>query len=179
MLELACPSLFQGKADMRRPMVTIARRSALAVCGIGILTATAWAQIAAPQRKAGMWETVMHIQGHDMSTQLCIDAATEAKMSVFGQQAQTESCGGATGVEKIPGGYAFHGACKGRETSGTAIGDFNSAYKVTIDSGKTHMSMDSRWLGPCPAGRRPGDMVMPGGIVINMNDVAGATGRGR
>jgi hypothetical protein len=30
------------------------------------------------------------------------------------------------------------------------------------------MVMEMKWLGACPAGRVPGDVVMPGGQVFNM-----------
>ena len=32
------------------------------------------------------------------------------------------------------------------------------------------MSQDARWLGACKAGQKPGDVMMPGGPKMNMND---------
>ncbi len=31
-------------------------------------------------------------------------------------------------------------------------------------------TMSARWLGPCRAGQRPGDITMPNGTVINLYD---------
>jgi hypothetical protein len=28
--------------------------------------------------------------------------------------------------------------------------------------------MEAKWLGPCKAGQKPGDMVMPGGQTMNV-----------
>lgn len=145
-------------------------RTFIAIAVLGSLGDACLAQTEL-HRKPGMWETTMNLAGKDVKTQMCVDAATDAKISVLGQQTTSEKCGHPTTVQKIDGGYSFSNTCGDHTTSGTAIGDFNSAYKVTIDAGKTHMVMDSRWLGPCPPGRKPGDTVLPGGRVVNMNDV--------
>jgi hypothetical protein len=47
---------------------------------------------------------------------------------------------------------------------------------VTSDSaaapgGKSSVTMSAKWLGPCAAGQRPGDMIMPNGMKINIPDL--------
>ena len=32
----------------------------------------------------------------------------------------------------------------------------------------------AKWLGPCLAGQKPGDVVMPSGQTMNLNDLPGA-----
>jgi hypothetical protein len=33
------------------------------------------------------------------------------------------------------------------------------------------MTMTAKWLGPCAAGQRPGDMIMPNGMKMNILDL--------
>ncbi len=64
-------------------------------------------------------------------------------------------------------------------------GDFSSAYTVDVTSTReggppvpgttpvreTHMSIAAKWVGPCAAGQRPGDIVMGNGMTINVLDI--------
>ena len=61
-------------------------------------------------------------------------------------------------------------------------GSFDSAYtmKVTTDGagprgpgqvGPITMTMEAKWLGPCKGDQKPGDMIMPGGMKFNVNDM--------
>jgi hypothetical protein len=34
-----------------------------------------------------------------------------------------------------------------------------------------HMTMEAKWVGPCAKGQRPGDVIMPGGIKINVKQM--------
>jgi hypothetical protein len=55
-------------------------------------------------------------------------------------------------------------------TSGTARGDLSSSYHMESVTrmtpapapqlAETHMTIDAKWLGPCPAGKKPGDVVI-------------------
>jgi hypothetical protein len=115
-----------------------------------------------------------------MSTQMCTDAAFEKASSVFGNSFTEKNCA-QRDFHPIPGGWAFNSTCtvpNGTDvSSGTVTGDFQTGYHMEM---KTHPSsgpdrqttIDGKWLGPCPAGRVPGDMVMPGGQVINLSKAA-------
>ena len=35
--------------------------------------------------------------------------------------------------------------------------------------------IDAKWVGPCKADQKPGDMVMPGGVKMNVMDMMGGT----
>jgi Protein of unknown function (DUF3617) len=74
----------------------------------------------------------------------------------------------------------------GTSTSHAVItGDFSSAYTMQITSthhggasvpgmasgGEMGMTIQAKWLGPCPAGERPGDMIMGNGMKINILDL--------
>jgi len=34
-----------------------------------------------------------------------------------------------------------------------------------------NMTIDAKWTGACKADQRPGDIVMPGGVKMNINDI--------
>jgi hypothetical protein len=148
------------------------------------------AQFVAPQRKPGYWEQTITITGgQTMKSQICTDASVEKSMSVFGQNMAQSTCS-KNQIRKTVTGYAFESSCKmGKSvtnSTGVVTGNFNSAYVVDLTSrstppmvpgqSETHMKIAAKLLGPCPAGRKPGDMVMPGGMVVNMANM-GRPGR--
>jgi hypothetical protein len=61
------------------------------------------------------------------------------------------------------------------------VGDFNSAYTVNSTShsdkgpgGKpldTVTKIEAKWVGACKPDQRPGDIVMPGGMKMNVKDL--------
>ena len=139
----------------------------MAFAGIGAAL-PALAQVEPPHRKSGMWEQSIELPGgKPMTMQMCIDEETEKQYSAMGKNRP----GCTHEFHKIPGGYAFKGTCEGKTATGTAIGDFDKAIKVQVDGEGTHMTSNLKYLGPCPAERKPGDVVIPGGRVVNMKDL--------
>jgi len=153
-----------------------------------LLPALASAQLPGAHRKPGMWETSMSLSGRQMMTMgMCTDEETERHYSVANPQPGGRAGSDCTGMTPtpVPGGYHIEGTCTnaGRKTHMVANikGDFNNAYVMDINSdvdGKAQppVHMDAKWTGACPAGRKPGDMVMPGGMVVNINSVSGRPG---
>jgi len=151
---------------------------------------------AIPRRKPGLWEMSMSIEGEDMApivTKVCLDEATEGRMAIWGGQVTNDMCS-KNEVSPLPGGgVRFASTCDmgsgGRTTSvGTATGDLTSNYVVRVQSTtsgaaapqmnrSSKMTIASRRVGPCPAGQKGGDMTMPGGVTINMNDMPRPAGR--
>jgi len=146
-----------------------------------------------PKRKPGLWEQSITMAGQPapMLIKLCLDEATDAKMSAFGNQASKDACSENT-VTKTADGYSFKSVCNlgtggGVATSqGTAIGDMGSSYSLDMTSvttgasnaqanGTSRMQMTAKWVGPCPAGMAPGMMEMPGGLQVNVNQAMGGT----
>jgi len=136
-----------------------------------------------PLRKAGLWELRMVMEGAGMPAQTmrqCTDAATDKEMRSFSRSMGGGQCEQQS-FEKSATGYTFESSCAlgARKviTRGTVTGDFNSAYTIDmISTGgpaaggeEVKMHMAAKWLGPCKAGQKPGDIVMPGGMTINVN----------
>ncbi len=133
-----------------------------------------------PIRRAGYWQTTMNMGPRTMTTAMCTDETLEKSMTVMGQGVTEKDCP-QHDYHPIPGGWAFNSTCTiaGRTdvSSGTVTGDMQTNYHMEMtthpsNGPERHMTMDVKWLGPCPAGRVPGDMVMPGGMVMNMSKMA-------
>jgi hypothetical protein len=44
------------------------------------------------------------------------------------------------------------------------------------DAGPINMTITAKWLGPCEAGQKPGDLILPGGMKINLRDMQNRVG---
>ncbi len=145
--------------------------------------------VAPPKRKPGLWTQTMASSGMSQTVKICLDAATEAKMTVWGQQVNQDMCA-KNSFAPAPGGWTFDSACDlgsmGKVvTRGTVSGDFNSRYVIKATSTTTGSTMAEAnrtdtmeitgvWEGACPAGMAPGDMTLPGGMTMNLNNLPGA-----
>jgi hypothetical protein len=153
------------------------RAPLIAVAGLCVGLSVAAAQtFKPPERRPGYWQTTMAMGTYTMTTQMCTDAAFEKISSVFGAGflkncAQRE-------FHPIPGGWVFNSTCTvpgGTDvSSGTMKGDFQTGYHMEmkthpLSGPDRHTTIDGKWLGQCPAGRVPGDLVMPGGQVMNLS----------
>ncbi len=144
-----------------------------------------------PARKPGLWELKMVFEGRQMpatTMKQCTDAASDKVMnSNFGGMNQ-ESCS-KQDVTKSATGMIIDSVCKfGESTTAThavITGSFDSAYSVNITSTRqggpptpgvpagaaTHMKIEAKWLGACAAGQKPGDVIMPNGMTMNVLDI--------
>ena len=150
----------------------------LLVAAAALIPALALAQPAGPQRKAGWWEMTMSMTAPMAMTQtlqMCTDASVEKPGQAFGPMNQRGDCS-AGPIVPDAGGWRFSTTCKAGtmtiETSGTARGDFGSSYHVDAvtrmspapmpQMAESHTTIDAKWLGACPAGKKPGDVVVAG-----------------
>jgi len=151
-----------------------------------LLLATATSALAAelPLRKAGLWEIkVIHDKGRQGSpARQCTDAAFEKEVGVFSDQMMKCS---KRDIRKTAVGYAVDSECTimGMTTTSHAeiTGDFNSTYKMKQTAhtkggvaGKagqdSAITVEGKWLGPCPAGWKSGDMEVEGNR-INFREI--------
>lgn len=137
-----------------------------------------------PVRKPGLWEVSSSVEGIDavQTVRLCLDEATDAELALAGAQApggcRTEQ------TREADGSWRFSAACDmgsgGRTTtSGSASGDFTSAYEVRAETttegaatpqmnGVRKLTARAAWRGRCPAEMKPGDVQIPGGPTVNV-----------
>jgi len=150
-----------------------------------------------PARKPGLWEVKMVFEGRKLPAQVmkqCTDAASDKVMnSNFGGSTQ-EACS-KQDVTKSATGMIIDSVCKFGDSTSTShavvTGSFDSAYTVNVTSTReggrpmpgatpgapTQMTIEAKWLGPCAAGQKPGDVVMANGMTMNVLDISSKTKR--
>jgi hypothetical protein len=160
-------------------MRRVAMISILAV--VGVMPALA-AEM--PARKPGLWELKMTFENRNVpgqTMQQCIDASTDQMMQ-SNVGSMTQAACTKRDVQRSANGITIDSTCtvagKTTTTHAVIIGSLDSAYTMTVTSdggpapgGKTNMTMAAKWLGPCAAGQRPGDMIMPNGMKINVPEM--------
>lgn len=132
-----------------------------------------------PSRKAGLWEIRMN--GAPKAIQQCIDAATD-KMLMAGAGMMAETACSKRDIQRSGDTMTVDSVCTFKDKTATShavvTGSFDSSYEMTVSSeaeglpgGKMTLTMAAKWLGPCAAGQKPGDMIMDGGFKMNILDL--------
>jgi len=151
-----------------------------------------------PERKAGQWEIAMTSDTPggmpNQTIKACIDAASDKQMMAAGFSMSKSMCSKQE-MKQEGDSYVIDSTCQiGPMTSTSHIvitGDFQSAYTVKMTSemsgaammpgmpGSTSMTQEARWVSDaCTDGMAPGDMLMPGGMKVNVNDMMKMFGGG-
>lgn len=138
-----------------------------------------------PARKPGLWQINTTVAaGHALSLQECVDARTDQMMQArFGGAAPQRNCA-KHDMHKAGDTITIDSVCTiaGRTATHHMVitGSFDSGYTMTMTSqtqgvpAPRTVTMAAKWLGPCTAGQRPGDVIMPGGHTMNILDLGGA-----
>ena len=136
-----------------------------------------------PKRRDGLWETVTSSQvttkdgtvGAIRAVKQCIDGKTDSlAQSAIGRYG---SCEQVRSV-KTAQGYEVEASCSAGQSTLKALfsGDFSS--RVTADVTSTEVlapgqqprtvmtTIKSRYIGPCTADQRPGDIINPDGTIV-------------
>ena len=137
----------------------------------------------APKRKSGLWELKIssgQTKGSH-AVQQCIDEKTDDLMKKEMGENQKTQCS-KNEMRKEGDKIVAESVCKlensAAKTRAVFTGSFDSTYKADIKStyepplrGMKEASsvIEAKWLGPCKAGQKPGDIVMPGMPNINMD----------
>lgn len=168
------------------------RLSAVIACiAAGVAASPAFA-LDFPSRKPGLWEIQTQTgeatgksagHGGTHTVQQCIDAATDKALRDMGQGMGKDLCSKQE-LRTDGGKLIVDSVCKiGNTVASTHAvisGDFNSAYRMESKStynpplmGRAEgtSAMEARWIGPCKADQKPGDMVMPNGMKMNVLDM--------
>jgi hypothetical protein len=88
-------------------------------------------------------------------------------------------------IEKNATGYVTDSVCGAAGVSITShteiTGDFDSAYTIKSKShtqggpaaiqGDHETTVEAKWVGPCKPDQKPGDIIMPGGLKVNIHDL--------
>jgi hypothetical protein len=159
----------------------------LAVCLLTLLPVLHARAVEMPIRKAGLWEMKVVRTGSatpEVTMQHCTDESTDKEMSSTFSPMAKELCS-KQDIQKTATGYVSDSICKVGAMSITShsdiVGDFNSGYTVKSTShnegGPASVPADStttveaKWLGACKPEQKPGDIVLPGGMKMNVKDM--------
>jgi hypothetical protein len=142
-----------------------------------------------PARKPGQWEIGMAAEtagaGPDMTVVACVDAASDAEMMRAGLSMTREMCPRQE-MRREGDAIVIETTCKigPMDTNARIVitGDFQSAYVIETTTettgglaamaGTNVSRQEARWVGAeCTGGLAPGDMLMPGGMKMNVNDM--------
>lgn len=163
------------------------RGTALVLC-TAMTALPAWADpVDMPNRKPGLWEIKVNAGGQmpAMTMQQCTDATTDKDMSATFSPMAKEMCT-RQDMQKTATGLVIDSTCTVGGVTSTShteiVGDFNSAYTLKVSTksaGKMPdavTTMEARWMGACKADQKPGDIVMPGGMKMNIKDMQAMKG---
>jgi hypothetical protein len=165
-----------------------------------VFTATAFATTAIaaelPTRKAGLWDMKMIFEGRNLPAQTmqhCVDAKTDKLMhSQFGGMSK-EACS-KQDMQVSGNTITMDSVCKFGAATSTShaviTGSFDQAYTVKMTSTReggpqmpgiaagqpTNMTIEAKWIGPCKADQKPGDVVMANGIKMNVLEMPSIPG---
>ena len=157
-----------------------------------LLVVPALAQDAPPEmpaRKAGLWEIKMTMEDSGMppqTSQHCIDAETDKLMITFNSGLNQQMC--SNEVKKMGAGIIVSSTCDMGGVKMTSVsvitGDFESGYTLKVTSkrqggvaspddgpAETKMQFDAKWISACKADQKPGDVIGPGGVKVNIHDI--------
>jgi len=166
------------------------RRSLLVSCSavglLALLQVGGAAAVELPVRKAGLWEMKVLSGGSvpEMTMQQCTDETTDKDMSTAMSPIAKDICS-KQDLQKTATGYVSDSVCgvAGMTIKSHAeiIGDFNSAYTVKSTSHSeggmagagrdSTTTIEAKWLGACKGDQKAGDIMMPGGMKINIKDM--------
>ncbi|MGZ3409106.1 MAG: DUF3617 domain-containing protein [Xanthobacteraceae bacterium] len=150
--------------------------------------ATSVAAAELPPRKPGLWELKMNFARNapPQAMQQCIDAATDKLMrSPSGRPGAEEDCSkrdiSTNGDQTIVDSVCTYGG-KTMNSHMVITGSFDSSYVMNIttksegalapgEMSELSMTLQGKWLGPCAADQKPGDMILPGGTKMNVLDL--------
>ena len=170
---------------MTRP--TMCRPSILLlVPALFAATAASADPVQLPLRKAGLWDIQMQHEGGQipsMSVTQCTSEAVDREFTSEFAHTAKQACE-KTDIQKTATGYVSDSVCSAAgatvKTHAETTGDFNSAYTVKVtthsEGGRlgTHdnvMTLTAKWTGECKPGQKPGDVIMPGGFKVNLQDM--------
>jgi hypothetical protein len=160
--------------------MTIARHT---VFVLAALLATQSHAADLPKRKSGLWEmkTLMAGLPPQGPMQMCVDQASDNLMQ---ERAKEKVNCPVMEVSHSAGKVLIHTICKQDGTTATSdaviTGDFENNYRNEMSITYTppqhgmsslKMTQEARWLGPCKAGQKPGDIMMPGRPAMNMQEM--------
>ena len=187
--DVAATNLHGKCGNVRRRLALASVAIGAGFAGLALLVAPALGD-EFPKRKPGLWE--MKTSGGPIGPQTiqqCIDAATDDMLRSRSNEGQ--DCTKPV-VERDGNRYRVRGSCNQEGTKSTMEGvytmskdtEYTGDMKMTFDpplsgASEMNMKMNGKWVGPCKAGMKPGDITIPGMPSLNVLEMGrGGAGGG-
>jgi hypothetical protein len=136
-----------------------------------------------PPTKEGLWEThsTQTQQGKtvfDKSVKMCQSKETTKSMQSNGEELRKKNECTSSLTQPSTNTYVEESRCAKGPNAGSVTkvvytyqGDTASHTEMSINVGKseTTMVIDAKYLGDCPAGMKPGDLIMDGKVISGGN----------
>jgi len=145
-----------------------------------------------PKRKSGLWElkmTTANMPAGMGPMQTCVDEKSDDLTQQQTQGQMKKACGESR-MQRDGDRVLVHSVCRFDKftttTDAVFTGHFDSSYRGDIKTTfnppmagrkETQMIIEAKWLGPCKAGQKPGDVMINGQTVSRA--ATGAAGQGR
>jgi hypothetical protein len=134
-----------------------------------------------PTRKPGLWEVTMSSNGRtNLVVQQCVDRSTDQALLQSAGPISVAACA-KRDVQQSGNTLTIDSTCTvdGKPATSHAVvtGSFDSAYTMDITAkgeglqSGLNMTLTGKWMGACLAGQQPGDVIMPGGIKVNIPEL--------
>jgi hypothetical protein len=142
--------------------------------------------IAFPKRKSGLWEiNISRASMHrpPQAMQMCVDQNTDDIAQQFGESVASQACTKQK-IRREGNRIVADTVCKLGDTTATSrtvfTGRFDRAYHGEIRTkydpplmGRSEnlTQIDAKWIGPCLPDQKPGDILLPNGMKINIRQM--------
>src|SRR5262245_31957959 len=168
-------------------------RAGLAAAG-ALLTLSVWlggpssaGAVELPIRKPGLWEIKIKLTGGAAPTAMmrhCTDESTDRQMSTMFNPLAPQPCSKGD-IQKHDNRFTINSTCKVESKTITVhsdvTGDFSANYSVVTET-KTQdepdseptvssMTLEGQYVGSCKWGQKAGDVVMAGGLKVNVKEM--------
>ena len=158
----------------------------------GLLIAAPAGAVDLPTRKAGLWELTMDFHNTRLPHQTmrqCTDADSDRLMNLNFAGSNEQACSKKDIVPSGTGYVVDFGVHVRRHDDDLARGgdrlvrqrlcgrgDLDAPGRAGDAGrrgghGESHMTSTAKWLGPCAAGEKPGDVIMSNGMKMNVLDL--------
>jgi hypothetical protein len=133
-----------------------------------------------PRRKSGLWEiATANQQGQPFAAQMCVDQKTDDLTRQLAGVGVT--CSKQNVRRESATRYVIDSVCQFGESTATSravfTGSFESKYDVDITAkyvppmmgiSEGRSTINARWISACKPGQRPGDIILPNGMTMNV-----------
>lgn len=140
-----------------------------------------------PIRKPGLWEIKIKLTGGAAPTAMmrhCTDEQVDRQMSTMFNPLAPPPCKKSI-IQKEADHYTIDSSCTADDrmvkVHSDVMGDFQSSYTVVTetktqddpdsDPTLTSMTLEGKHVGACKWGQKPGDVMMAGGLKVNIKDM--------